>query len=98
VGGNIATPTHHSRCNLSDAVDDLAPAPPPCFVNKQHWIGYLKSAAAAQNQKDEPKIIRIFAGEPVLNRDFNFCADCNTDTSLAMHAKGRCKPGWLTGK
>ena len=39
------------RLNLSDAVDDLAPPPPPCFFNRGSWIAYLKSAAAAQNHK-----------------------------------------------
>ena len=82
--------------NLSDAVDDLAPAPPPCFLNKMHWIGYLKSAAAAQNQKDEPKIILVSNGEPAINRAFDFCADCTTDTRLKMQGAKRCNPDWMS--
>lgn len=39
------------RLNLSDAVDDLALPPPPCFFNRSSWMLYLKSAAAAQNHK-----------------------------------------------
>ena len=83
------------RTNLNDAVDDLAPACPPCFLNKMHWIGYLKSAAAAQNQKDEPKIILFVQGEPVINTDFDFCADCTSATRDAMLAQKRCKPDWM---
>lgn len=94
-GGNIATSPPKTRINLSDAVDDLAPAPPPCFLNKQHWIGYLKSAASAQNQRDEPKIILMVSGEPSINRAFDFCADCDTHTRDAMLTSQRCKPDWM---
>ena len=94
-GGNIATSQSKTRINLSDAVDDLAPAPPPCFLNKQHWIGYLKSAAAAQNQRDEPKIIIFAQGEPAINTAFDFCADCDTRTRDVMLTAQRCKPDWM---
>lgn len=83
------------RINLSDAVDDLAPAPPPCFLNRSQWIGYLKSAAAAQNQKDEPKIIVIREDEPTINTDFDFCVDCTQATKTKMQASNRCKPDWM---
>ena len=94
-GGNITTQPPKTRINLSDAVDDLAPAPPPCFLNKQHWIGYLKSAAAAQNQRDEPKIIIVISGQPAINTDFDFCTDCTVHTQLQMAAHDRCKPKWM---
>ena len=94
-GGNITTQPAKPRINLSDAVDDLAPAPPPCFLNKQHWIGYLKSAAAAQNQRDEPKIIIMISGQPAINTNFDFCADCTVHTQLQMAAHDRCKPKWM---
>lgn len=95
-GGNIATLPLKTRINLSDAVDDLAPAPPPCFVNKQHWIIYLKSAAAAQNQRDEPKIILIVNGDPTINTSFDFCQDCDSQTRDAMMTALRCNPDWMS--
>lgn len=76
-------------------MDDLAPGPPPCYHNKMHWIGYLKSAAAAQNQRDEPKIIVIVRGEPAINTHFNFCQDCDGRTREAMMTASRCKPDWM---
>jgi hypothetical protein len=89
--------TSKPRLNLSDAVEDLAPQPPPCFINRIHWVEYLKSAAAAQNSQHEPKVIHITKeGEPAFNLDFPFCADCTQIKSTEMLAKGRCKPEHLT--
>lgn len=84
------------RINLKDAVDDLAPEPPPCFLNKVHWIEYLHSVAAAQNNRGEQKIILIVDGEPVINRNFNFCEDCESKEHREfqkMH--GTCIPDWM---
>lgn len=84
------------RLNLSDAVDDLAPIyPPPCFHNRTIWLEYLKSAAAAQNQRDEPKVILIRDGAASFNWDFPFCADCTQIKSLDMMRKERCQPEYL---
>ena len=54
-----------ARINLNDAVADLHPAPPPCFLNRLEWVEYLKSAAAVQNHKGEPRVILVVDGEPV---------------------------------
>lgn len=84
------------RINLADAVDDMAPEPPPCFHNRMLWIEYLKSAAAAQNQKDEPKLFLCGPDGAVrLNWNFPFCADCTQAKSLEMDSQGRCKPDFL---
>ena len=85
------------RLNLSDAVDDLAPPPPPCFFNRGSWIAYLKSAAAAQNHKgSQPVIIVAADGEPAFNTRLNYCADCTQAKSLEMQGKGRCNPYHLS--
>ena len=85
------------RLNLSDAVDDLAPPPPPCFFNRVSWIAYLKSAAAAQNHKgSQPVIIVAADGEPAFNTRLNYCADCTQAKSLEMQGKGRCNPYHLS--
>lgn len=83
------------RINLHDAVDDLAPAPPPCFFNKLHWIEYLKSAAASQNNKGEQKVILVRDCEPVFNFGYNICVDCTQIKSVEMMARGQCNPDFL---
>lgn len=91
---NRARPT--TRLNLTDAVDDLAPAPPPCFLNRISWREYLRSAAAAQNNKAEPKVILIaHDGAATFNHAFPFCSDCTQVKSVEMMAAGRCNPQFL---
>lgn len=90
--------TTKCRINLKDAVDDLAPPPPPCFFNRTGWMQYLHSAAAAQNQRNEPLVIRIAQdGAATFNFDFPMCADCTQGKSLEMTRQGRCNPQYLTG-
>jgi hypothetical protein len=85
------------RLNLADAVNDLAPAPPPCFHNRIHWLEYLQSAAAAQACRTEPKVILSSSEQGAhFNLDFNFCADCTQVKSVQMMAKGLCNPNHLT--
>lgn len=88
--------TTRQRLNLSDAVDDLAPPPPKCFLNRTSWREYLKSAAAAQNQKGEPTVILFKNGEPRFNYEFPLCNDCTQVKSVEMMAKDRCEPQFLT--
>lgn len=83
------------RLNLVDAVEDLAPPPPPCFLNRTSWREYLKSAAAVQNHKGEQPIILIVSGEPVFNMRLNFCEDCTSQAAAKMKAKGQCVPDHL---
>jgi hypothetical protein len=83
------------RINLSDAIDDLAPAPPPCFLNRLEWTEYLKSCAASQNDGESPKIILIQNGEPSINYAYDICADCTQVHSLAMTQAGKCNPNAL---
>ena len=84
------------RINLKDAVDDLAPAPPLCFLNKVHWIEYLYSAAASQNNRGEQKIILIVEGEPVINKAYDFCEDCTAHHRRAMVKVNQCHPDWMS--
>lgn len=85
------------RLNLSDAVDDLAPPPPPCFLNRTAWMEYLKSAAAAQNSRHEPKVILIAQdGTARFSYQFDICADCTQIKSVEMLAAGRCDPEFLS--
>lgn len=87
------------RVNLKDAVDDLAPPPPPCFFNRSGWMQYLQSAAAAQNQRNEPVVILIARdGAATFNFDFPMCADCTQDKSLEMTRQGRCNPQYLSNR
>ena len=89
--------TTKSRINLKDAVDDLAPPSPKCFFNRSSWMQYLQSAAAAQNQRNEPVVIRIAQdGSATFNFDFPMCADCTQVKSLEMTRQGRCNPEYLT--
>lgn len=83
------------RLNLADAVEDLAPPPPPCFANRFIWREYLKSAAAVQYQRGEQRVILLVDGEPRFNTEMNFCRDCMRGTALAMKAAGRCNPDHL---
>lgn len=84
------------RINLKDAVDDLAPPPPPCFHNRTSWMEYLKSAAAAQNHAGEPKVIKIHKdGNHTFAFDFPMCTDCTQIKSLEMTRQGRCDPQYL---
>lgn len=84
-----------TRLNLSDAIDDLAPPPPPCYQNRMEWVQYLKAAAASQNDGESPKIILIAQGEPAINFDYPICADCTQVHSLAMTKANRCNPNFL---
>lgn len=86
------------RLNLSDAVEDLAPiAPPSCFHSRIAWLLYLKSAAAAQNSRQNQRAIVIGAdGQSRFNDRLNYCADCTQVKSTEMMAKGRCDPNHLT--
>ena len=84
-----------ARINLNDAVADLHPAPPPCFLNRLEWVEYLKSAAAVQNHKGEPRVILVVKGEPAFNLGFDYCCDCTQIKSFEMMRVDRCKPGFL---
>ena len=89
--------TTKTRINLKDAVDDLAPPPPSCFFNRSGWMQYLQSAAAAQNQRNEPVVILVAQdGAAAFNFDFPLCADCSRVKSLEMTRQGRCNPQYLT--
>lgn len=83
------------RLNLSDAVDDLAPPPPPCFLNRASWKEYLKSGAAVQNHKGEPKVILLVDGSPAFNHALDFCSDCSTSQRASMVKQSRCDPAHL---
>ena len=88
--------TTKCRINLKDAVVDLAPQPPPCFFNRSGWMQYLQSAAAAQNQRNEPVVILVAQdGAATFNFDFPLCADCSKVKSLEMTHQGRCNPEYL---
>lgn len=84
-----------TRLNLADTVEDLAPPPPPCFLNRASWREYLKSAAAVQNHKGEPKVILLVSGSPAFNHALDFCSDCSTGQRSAMVKQGRCQPDHL---
>ena len=84
------------RLNLSDAVMDLAPTAPPCFLNRPQWLEYLKSAAAAQCHCGEPKVIIVIKDEPAFNKDFDFCVDCESrEHREFMKMRGSCQPECL---
>lgn len=85
-----------SRIAMADAVEDLAPPPPPCFYNRMSWLEFLKSAATVQNMRGEPKVILIVDGEPTFNIDFDYCRDCTQIKSVQMLGKGLCNPKFLT--
>ena len=88
--------TTKRRINLKDAVDDLAPPPPSCFFNRSGWMQYLQSAAAAQNQCNEPVVILVAKdGAATFNFDFPICADCTHVKRLEMTCQGRCNPEYL---
>ena len=88
--------TTKSRINLKDAVDDLAPPPPSCFFNRSGWMQYLQSAAAAQNQRNEPTVIHISQdGAATFNFDYPLCADCSQIKSREMTRHERCNPEYL---
>lgn len=89
------TTTKTRRLNLADAVEDLAPTPPKCFLNHLAWREYLKSAATSQSHKGEPKVIKIVGGQPAFDFGFPFCADCTQVKSVEMMAQGRCDPDFL---
>jgi len=85
-----------TRLNLRDAVEDLAPPAPPCWHNQHEWVEYLKSAAAAQNQRDEPTVIYLgVMGEPHFNFQFPFCTDCSSAHRQSMQIAQRCQPDHL---
>ncbi len=80
------------RLNLSDAIDDLAPPPPPCFLNSHAWTQYLKSCATAQNATRYQKIVVMVDGKPRINHEFRFCKDCTPEHKRAMQDKKMCNP------
>ena len=58
---------------------------------------YLQSAAAAQNQRNEPVVILVAQdGAATFNFDLPFCIDCTQVKSLEMTRQGRCNPKYLT--
>lgn len=81
--------------NLKDAVIDLCPPPPPCFLNRMQWTEYLISAAASQNVRGEPKVILLTNGQPQFNREFPYCTDCTQIKSVEMMRANRCNPHHL---
>lgn len=91
----MTRPTTRNRVNLNDAVEDLAPVPPPCFLNRISWREYLKSAAAVQNHKGEQTVIFITDAGPAFNMGLDFCEDCNSQTAAKMKARGQCAPEHL---
>jgi hypothetical protein len=90
--------TKTARLNLSDAVDDLAPPPPPCWPDRTSWMEYLKSAAAAQNKHGNPRVILTAAEGPAFNTAFNFCTDCLSSRAARMTREGKCQPDALKTK
>jgi hypothetical protein len=88
-------PSKMPRLNLADAINDLAPLPPPCFLNRLEWVEYLKSCAASQNDGESAKIILIKDGEPTINYNYPICADCTQIHSLDMTRAGKCRPNAL---
>ena len=88
--------TTKCRINLKDAVDDLAPPSPKCFFNRSGWMQYLHSAAAAQNQRNEPVVILVAKdGAATFNFDYPLCADCSQIKRMEMTRHGRCNPEYL---
>jgi len=86
------------RLNLSDAVDDLAPPPPPCWPDRTSWLEYLKSTAAAQNKSGNPRVILMTPEGPAFNTAVNYCADCLSSRAARMAREGRCNPAALKTK
>ena len=78
--------------NRRDTVTDLAPRPPPCFLNRAAWVEYLQAAAQAQGDS-EPKILLIAKGEARINYDYPFCDDC--DEAFKARAGSKCQPNFL---
>ena len=57
---------------------------------------YMQSAAAAQNQRNEPVVILVAQdGAATFNFDFPLCADYSQVKSLEMTRQGRCNPEYL---
>lgn len=84
------------RLNLSDAIDDVAPPPPPCFLNAAEWRSYLKSAAAVQNQRNEQRVVFLAdGGVPAFDLDYDFCRDCSAQHRASHERLGTCKPHHL---
>jgi hypothetical protein len=64
-----------------------APATPPCFPDRDAWIGYLATAQACNKQTP------FFNG--VFRLYFGFCEDCTRAHSAAMSAQGKCNPSFF---
>jgi hypothetical protein len=80
--------------NVKDAIEDLAPEPPPCFKGAVEWREYLVSAAKSQviGRRETVVLIR---SDRAINPAFNFCRDCDKAYKRAMQADGRCVPDFL---
>lgn len=85
------------RINVSDAIRDCAPPPPPCFLNREAWTLYLISAASTRTEAKRRRAVLIIdaAGEPQVNPEFDFCRDCGLAHQERMLAQGACHPDHL---
>lgn len=79
-----------------DLILKTAPPAPPCFGARDIWIEWCTSAAEAQSERGQPKLLILEAGKPArFNYVINFCADCAPFHQREKMALGLCKPGWL---
>lgn len=86
-----------SRINVSDAIRDCAPPPPPCFLNREAWTLYLISAASTRTEAKRRRVVLIIdeTGEPQVNPAFDYCRDCQSAHQERMQAQGACQPDHL---
>lgn len=87
-----------SRADLRRAAQAvaLAPVAPPCFMARDQWLEYVRTAAIEQRSGHLRGPLLIQAGKPtVFNPRFVFCAECTAQHSLRMHQNRKCQPKYL---
>ena len=86
-----------TRDDKRELIEILAPAAPPCFESRGHWIEWVQSAEDAhRGPPSNAKPLLFSAGEPVrFNTALCFCDDCDANHRAKMAGAGRCVPQWL---
>lgn len=83
-----------TRDDTAEAIDRLAPPPPPCFDSRQQWHSWL-CASAETGPSPTTSPIQIRNGVAHFNARIGYCQDCPVSYRSEMLKRDRCCPTWV---